>query len=62
MLDRDDQTLRYKAVSFRDPDEVMLVPESIESLTTLRGGLQSARRTQTFSNYRRFLTGGRIVR
>ena len=62
VLDRDDQTLRFKAVTFRDPDEVLLLPASIESLTLMRGGLQSARRAQTFSNYRRFLTGGRVVK
>ena len=62
VLERDDLTMRYKAVAFRDPDEVMLLPESIESLTMLRGGLQSIRRTETFSGYRRFLTEGRVVK
>jgi hypothetical protein len=33
------------AGAFSDPDEVMLLPESIESITLVRGGLQSARRT-----------------
>ena len=61
-LDRDDQTIRYKPVAFRDPDEVMLLPESIDSLTMLREGLQSIRRSERFSDYRRFLTAGRIVR
>lgn len=61
-LDRDDLTLRYKEVAFRDPDEVMLLPESIESTTILRSALQSIRRTQVFSDYRRFLTGSRIVK
>jgi hypothetical protein len=28
----------------------------------LRGGLQSIRRTETFSSYRRFLTEGRVVK
>ena len=62
VIDRDDQTLRYKAVAFSDPDEVMLLPESIESLTVLRAGLQSTRRTERFSSYRRFLTAGRVVK
>jgi hypothetical protein len=62
VLERDDQTLRYKAVAFHDPDEVMLLPESIESLTVIRGGLQSVRRTETFSDYRRFLTTVRVVK
>lgn len=59
-LDRDDLTLRYKEVTFTDPDETVLLPESIESLTVFRGGLQSMRRTQVFTDYRRFLTAGRI--
>ena len=62
VLERDDQTLRYQAVAFRDPHEVVLLPESIESLTVLRGGLQSTRRTETFSGYRRFLTASRVVK
>ncbi len=59
-MDRDDLTLRYKEVTFTDPDETVLLPESIESLTVFRGGLQSMRRTQVFTDYRRFLTAGRI--
>lgn len=59
-IDRDDLTLRYKEVWFSDPDETMLLPESIESVTVLRSGLQSARRTQVFSEYRRFLTASRV--
>ena len=62
VLERDDQSTRYKAVAFTEPDEAMLLPESIESLTVLRGGLQSIRRTETFSRYRRFLTTGRVVK
>jgi hypothetical protein len=59
-IDRDDLTMRYKEVSFTDPDETIMVPESIESVTVLRSGLQSTRRRQMFSEYRRFLTETRI--
>lgn len=62
VLDRDDLTMRYKAVAFRDPDEVLVLPEAIESVTVIRSGLQSIRRTDTFSGYRRFLTQGRVIR
>jgi hypothetical protein len=62
VVERDDLTLRYKAVPFSDPDEILLVPESIESLTVVRTALQSMRRTETFSDYRRFLTTTRIVK
>ncbi len=61
VLVRDDVTIRYKRVLFSDPDEVLLLPESIESLTVIRGGLESTRRNQTFSNYQRFVTAGRLL-
>ena len=58
---RDDVTIRYKTVAFSDPDEVLLLPESIDTFTVVRGGLQSTRRSQTFSDYKRFVTGGRVL-
>lgn len=58
---RDDVTIRYKTVAFSDPDEVLLLPESIDSFTVVRGGLESTRRNQRFSDYRRFVTGGRVL-
>jgi hypothetical protein len=61
-IDRDDLTLHYREVVFNEPDEVMLLPESITTTTVLRSGLQSTRRTQQFTDYRRFLTRGRIKR
>lgn len=61
-LDRDDLSLRYKEVAFQDPDEVVLLPESSEALTVFRSGLQSIRTTQGFSDYRRFLTDGRVIK
>src|SRR5262245_35849231 len=62
VLDRDDLTMRYKAVAFRDPDEVLVLPAASESVTVIRSGLQSLRRTDTFSGYRRSLTQGRVIR
>jgi hypothetical protein len=61
-IERDDLTLRYMEVAFTDPDEIMLLPESMESTTVMRGDLQSVRRTQAFSGYRRFLTRGRVIK
>ena len=58
---RDDLTIRYKTVAFSDPEEVLLLPESINSVTLVRGGLQSTRRNQTFSDYRRFVTEGKVL-
>jgi hypothetical protein len=58
---REDVTVRYETVAFSDPDEVLLLPESIGSLIVVRGGLQSTRRYQAFSDYRRFVTDGRVI-
>src|SRR5205807_2426804 len=62
VVDRIDVTTRYKLVSFTDPEETFLLPESIETLEMYRGELQSHRTRQEFSNYRRFVTGARIVK
>ena len=61
-IERYDKTIRLKMAEFKDPDETMLVPESIESLIIARNALQSIRKEQRFTDYRRFLTGGRIVK
>lgn len=61
VIARDDLTIRYQMIAFSDPDEVLLLPVSIDSVTVVRGGLQSTRRTQTFSEYKRFVTSGRVV-
>ena len=61
-VDRIDVTTRYKIVSFKDPDETFLLPESIDTLEIYRGELLSHRTRQEFTNYRRFVTGGRLVK
>jgi hypothetical protein len=61
-IDRDDLYIKFTEVAFTDPAEVLLLPESIDSQTLVRTGLQSTRRTQVFSDYRRFLTGGRVIK
>ncbi len=62
VVERQDTTIRYKTVPFSDPDEAMLLPESIETVFIIRGSLQSMRNRQVFSDYRRFLTAGRVVK
>jgi hypothetical protein len=62
VVERDDLTVRYKPMPFSDPDEVIVLPESLDALTVVRSGLQSIRRTETFSGYSRFLTTGRMVK
>jgi hypothetical protein len=60
-LERFDMSIRYKPVAFHDPEESLLLPESINTLTVFQGA-QSHRSRQVFSNYRRFVTGGRLVK
>ena len=62
VVERHDTTIRYKAIPFYDPDEAMILPESIDTLIVVRGGLESIRSRQTFTDYRRFLTTGRVVK
>jgi hypothetical protein len=61
VIERYDVSIRYKPVAFHEPEETVLLPVSVETLTMYRGA-QSHRTTQTFSNYRRFMTGGRLVK
>ena len=61
-VERHDTVIRYKTIPFNNPDEVMLLPESIDTLMVMRGGLESLRSRQTFTDYRRFLTAGRVVK
>lgn len=61
-VDRADTTTRYDPVRFADPDEVVLLPSEITSVSIIRAaGVQRLRMTQTFRNYRRFLTQSRII-
>ena len=61
-LDRHDLTLDYRRVAFADPAEALLLQSSIDEMLHWRGGLQSSRRTDIYSDYRRFLTSGLIIR
>jgi hypothetical protein len=62
-LERDDTITRYERIAFEDPDETLMLPRSIERNWAIEGGGFIPRyfRTQRFSNYRRFVTGGRLV-
>jgi len=62
VMERADTTIRFRKIAFQDPAEVMLLPESIEELHVWHGGMQSTRRRQQFTDYRRFLTGARLVK
>ena len=61
-LERMDTSIRFKTVTFTNPDETLMLPASTSSLSITRGsGTPRLRTTTEFVNYQRFLTGGRIV-
>jgi len=61
-LERADTSIRYRPVTFRDPDETLTLPLEITSYSMWRnGGSPGTRVTQSFRNYRRFVTATRIV-
>jgi hypothetical protein len=61
-VERADMSIRYRRVSFENPDETLLLPASIETVTIIRNsGVPRVRTTQTFANYRRFATESRVV-
>lgn len=62
-IERADTSIRYSPVRFDNPEEILLLPEQIESVTIIRNsGVPRLRTTRSFSNYRRFVTETRIVR
>jgi hypothetical protein len=62
-LERAEMSIRYRPVRFNDPDETLMLPAEITSSSMWRnGGSAGSRVTQSFSNYRRFVTAGRILR
>ncbi|PYR38613.1 MAG: hypothetical protein DMF89_19915 [Acidobacteria bacterium] len=61
-VERLDSSILYRPVTFRDPDEIVMLPHSIDTLTVVRhSGVPRLRTNQTFSNYQRFVTTGRVV-
>lgn len=63
VLERNDLSIRYHRVTFRNPAETLMLPRSIEHSWTLQGSGFVPRyyRIQQFSNHRRFVTDGRLV-
>jgi hypothetical protein len=62
VFERLDSSIVFGPVTFSDPDETLTLPISVDSLTVARNaGTPRVRKTQRFTNYRRFITGGRIV-
>ena len=62
-LERADSSIRYRSITFRDPDETVVLPDSMETFSIIRGAaVPRLRTTHVFTKYQRFLTDGRIVR
>lgn len=61
-VERWDTSIRFGGVTFRDPDESLVLPLSSSTLRITRGAGSPRLRTETkYANYKRFLTGGRVV-
>jgi hypothetical protein len=62
MVERVDTTIVFKRVAFKDPDEFVMLPATRETVQVIRNSPTPRMRTSyTYRNYRRFMTGGRIV-
>ena len=62
VIERADSSIQFKRVAFTNPEETLMLPASIDTLQVVRGGgIQRTRITQRFTEYRRFLTEGRVV-
>ena len=61
-LERWDTSIRFRPVTFANPDETLLLPESQSSVRITRGSGSPRLRTLTnYTNYKRFVTAGRVV-
>lgn len=61
VAERADTTIDYKTFAFSEPDELLLLPARVESVTFIRNSaVPNMRVTRTFTEYRRFLTAGRV--
>jgi hypothetical protein len=58
--ERSEGTTRFRRVRFTNPEQTLLLPVSAERLTVIRGALR-ARVTQTFTDYRRFVSDVKII-
>lgn len=61
-MERMDISIRFKPVRFQQPDETLVLPVSVTAMTITRGSATPRLWTMTdYTQYRRFLTGARIV-
>lgn len=61
-LERSDLSIRFGRVTFPDPEEAIVLPlEAIELRVMRDGGTPRLRTVTTYTDYKRFLTSGRLV-
>jgi hypothetical protein len=61
-LEQAASSIRYRSVQFQNPDETVMLPESVVSFQSVRNsGVPRLRMFQDFSRYRRFVTDAQIV-
>lgn len=62
MVERLDRSYRFRRLSFDNPAETLVLPVSYTQLMVTQGAGGARQRTTTeYRNYRRFLTGARLV-
>jgi len=62
-VDRADESIRYRRIAFHNPEETLTLPVAVDSITIIRNsGVPRLRKTQEFTDYRRFVTDARIVK
>jgi hypothetical protein len=62
-VERADTSIEYRRVDFDDPTESLMLPSRIDNVVVVRNsGSPRLRITQSFSDYRRFVTASRLVR
>jgi hypothetical protein len=62
VFERVDSSTTFRAVLFKDPEDRVMLPHSVEETLVVRNaGVPRTRTSRRFSNYRRFTTDGRIV-
>lgn len=59
---REDYTVRFRPVLFKDPEQTLLLPEYAEWITVIEGARRPRLRTTlSFTNYRRFVSDVKVI-
>lgn len=62
LIERAESSVRYERIRFRNPDETLMLPVSATTFAIVYGsGVPAVRTSQRFSDWKRFLTDGRLV-